>query len=115
MGPDDNSLTEFLDDYFAECEEHLGSIHRRLLVMEGFVNWNRMDREVVDELLHAFHSLKGLCAMVGIHEAEQVAHAMEATLRDLKQTGTGPTKGMIEALADGTSIIEQVMTSRRHQ
>jgi len=130
MSPEDNSLTEFLDDYFAECEEHLGAIHRHLLVMESFVDRSRIDfldgaisgshsqpliPEVVDELLRAFHSLKGLSAMAGIHEAEQVAHAMEDALRDLKQNGTGPTEAVMEALASGTSVIEQVIAARRDQ
>jgi two-component system chemotaxis sensor kinase CheA len=115
MSSEDNSFTEFLDDYFAESEEHLGSIRRHLLVMERFVNGNRIDPDVVDELLRAFHSLKGLSAMVGIHEVEQVAHAMEDAFRDLEQAGTGPTEGDMEALASGTSVIEQVITARRDQ
>src|ERR1051325_1346722 len=112
MSSGDTSLTEFLDDYFAECEEHLASIHRDLLVMDGFVNRGRIDTEVVDELLRAFHSLKGLSSMAGIPEAEQAAHAIEDVLRDLKLAGTGPTESTMEALASATSVIEQVITAR---
>jgi len=115
MSSEDNSFTEFLDDYFAESEEHLGSLRRHLLVMEGFVNRNHINPDVVDELLRALHSLKGLSAMAGIHEAEQVAHAMEDSLRDMKQTGKGPTESAMEALASGTTVIEQVVAARREQ
>jgi two-component system chemotaxis sensor kinase CheA len=110
-----NERTEFLDDYFAECEEHLASIRRHLLAMESFVNGNRTDSGVVDELLRAFHSLKGLSAMAGIHEAEEAAHAMEDALRDLQHTRTGPTEGALEALAAGTGVIERVIAARRDQ
>ena len=58
----DNFVTEFLDDYFLESEEHLGSMRRHLLVMEAFTNRNHIDPGVVDELLGALHSLKGLSA-----------------------------------------------------
>src|SRR5438552_17282937 len=115
MSSEDNSATEFLDDYFAESEEHLGSIRRHLLVMEAFANRNRIDPDVVDELLCALHSLKGLSAMVGVHEAEQVAHAMEDSLRDMKLAGTRPTDVAMEALASGTSVIEQAVAARREQ
>src|SRR5438552_12690398 len=115
MSSEDNSATEFLDDYFLESEEHLGSIRRNLLVMEAFANRNRIDPGVVDELLGALHSLKGLSAMVGFHEAEQVAHAMEDSLRNMKLAGTGPTEGVMEALASGTSIIEQAIAARQEQ
>src|SRR4030095_10859851 len=72
-----NSSAQFLDEYFTECEEHLDSIHRQLIAMEGFVNRNRIDLAIVDELLRAFHSLKGLSAMASMHAAEQAAHVME--------------------------------------
>jgi len=115
---EDVSFTEFLDDYFSESEEHLGSIRRYLLVMEGFVNSVPMDPGVPDamnELLHALHSIKGLSAMVGIREAEQAAHDMEVSLRDMKQAGTGPTDALIEALSRGTSAIEQIIAAQREQ
>ena len=115
MSSEDNSFTEFLDDYFSESEEHLGSIRRHLLELEGFVDGNSMDTDTVDELLRALHSLKGLSAMAGIHEAEQVAHAMEDSLRDMKQAGAGPAEAAMEALAGGTSMIEQVVAARREQ
>jgi two-component system chemotaxis sensor kinase CheA len=115
MSSEDNSVAEFLDDYFLESEEHLGSIRRHLLVMETFANRNRIDPGVIDELLGALHSLKGLSAMVGIREAEQVAHAMEDSLRDVKLAGTRPTDGAMEALAGGTSVIEQAIAARREQ
>src|SRR5438477_3273634 len=115
MSSEDTSVTEFLDDYFLESEEHLGSIRRHMLVMEAFADRNRIDPGVVDELLGALHSLKGLSAMAGVHEAEQVAHAMEDSLRRVKLAGIGPTEGVMEALADGTSIIEQAIAARREQ
>jgi len=118
MISEDNSLVEFLDDYFAESEEHLGSIRRQLLLMESFVDRKRADPDVVDKLLAALHSLKGLSAMVGFSDAEQVAHAMEDALRDLKLAGAGSgclTADTMEALAGATSVIEQVLTARHDQ
>jgi two-component system chemotaxis sensor kinase CheA len=115
MSSEDNALTDFLDDYFAESEEHLGSLRCHLLVVERFVNRNHIDPGVVDELLRALHSLKGLSAMAGVHKAEQVAHAMEDSLRDMKQTCKGPTESAMEALASGTAVIEQVISARREQ
>ena len=113
MTSQDSSFSEFLDDYFAESEEHLGSIRRHLLVMEGFVNSDRIDPHVVGELFRALHSLKGLSGMVGVHEAEQVVHAMEDALRDVKRAGAGPTERVMEAFTSGTRIIEQVIAAMR--
>jgi two-component system chemotaxis sensor kinase CheA len=109
----DNTFSEFLDDYFAESEEHLGSIRRNLLVLESFVNRGHIDPHVVDDLFRAFHSLKGLSGMVGVHQAEQVVHAMEDVLRDVKRTGAGPTESVMEAFASGTRTVEQVIAAMR--
>jgi two-component system chemotaxis sensor kinase CheA len=116
MPSEDNSFTEFLDDYFSESEEHLGSIRRQLVVMEDFVNRDRIDPQVLDELFRAFHSLKGLSGMVGFHEAEQVIHAMEGALRDVKRANAGPTENVMAAFTAGTRMTEQVIAARRaHQ
>jgi len=118
VNTEDLSFTEFLDDYFAESEEHLGAIRRQLLTLESFVDQDRFDPGVtaaVDELLRALHSLKGLSAMVGIHDAEQIAHDMESSLREMKQAGTGPTEDLMEVLAGGTSAIDHIVAARREQ
>lgn len=113
MTSQDNPFSEFLDDYFTESEEHLVSIRRHLLLMERFVNHDRIDASVVDELFRALHSLKGLSGMVGVHEAEHVVHAMEGVLRDVRRAGAGPTESAMAAFAAGTSAIEQVLAALR--
>ena len=115
MNTEDISFTEFLDDYFAESEEHLISIRRHLLVLEGFVNCDGIDSEfpVLDELLGALHSIKGLSAMVGIHDVEQLAHAMEQSVRIMKKDGTAPDEEAMKALIRGTEVIEQIIAARR--
>jgi two-component system chemotaxis sensor kinase CheA len=118
VNAEDASYTDFLDDYYSESEEHLGSIRRCLLAMEGFVNGvpvNPGVPEAIDELLRALHSIKGLSAMVGVQDAAQMAHDMEVYLRDTKQAGTGPTDELMEALSSHTSAIEQIIKSRREQ
>ena len=119
MNTENGSFTEFLDDYYSESEEHLSSIRRHLLVLEGFVNSDDSDPTdagapaTIDELLRALHSIKGLSGMVGIREAEQAAHDLEVLLRDLIQSGKAPTNALMETLSIGTSTIEQVIASRK--
>jgi two-component system chemotaxis sensor kinase CheA len=109
------SFPEFMDDYFAESEEHLVSMRRLLLQMEGFVNQERIDPEfpvVMDELLGVLHSMKGLSAMVGIHDIEQLAHVMEQSIRSMK-ADAAPDEEAMKALVSGTEMIEQIIEARR--
>src|ERR671927_378752 len=77
-------FAEFLDDYFAECDEHLTVVRRGLLALECFIGQPHVDRALLDELFRSFHSLKGISAMVGVRPAEQLAHHLESYLRGLR-------------------------------
>ncbi|HKP86466.1 MAG TPA: chemotaxis protein CheA [Blastocatellia bacterium] len=104
---------EFLDDYFAESEEHLTVLRRGLLALESFVNQPHVNRPLLDELFRSFHSLKGISGMVGVREAEHLAHEMESYLRALRQGDVMLSGRGLEALIAGTKVLEQVISARR--
>jgi len=76
---------QFLDDYYAECDEHLVLIRRSLGGMENEVGAPTIDRAVLDNLFRSFHTLKGISGMVGLSAAEQLAHHLESYLRELRE------------------------------
>lgn len=80
----ENFFKDFLDDYFAECEDHLTVVRRELLAIEPFVGKQKIGHSVLNELFRSFHSLKGLSGMVGVKDAEELAHEMESYLRALR-------------------------------
>jgi two-component system chemotaxis sensor kinase CheA len=57
---------QFLDDYYAECDEHLVSIRRSLVTLEDEVDTRTVDRTLLDNLFRSFHTLKGISGMVGL-------------------------------------------------
>jgi two-component system chemotaxis sensor kinase CheA len=104
---------DFLDDYFAECEEHLAGVRRLLLALEGSVGRPDINRPVLDELFRHFHSLKGISGMVELRQAEDLAHRLEDYLRALREGGATLSADGIDALLDGTMMLEQVIGVRR--
>src|SRR5436853_1770455 len=112
---DNEFFAEFLDDYFAECDEHLTLVRRGLLTLESFIGQPRLDRALLDELFRSFHSLKGISAMVGVREAEQLAHDMESYLRGLRDEQLALTMQGLDGLIAGTKMLEQVVAARRDQ
>jgi len=113
--PTDTSalFAEFLDDFFAECDEHLAILRRDLLVLETFVEKPRVDRPLLDELFRSFHTVKGLAGMVGVKDAEQLAHQMESYLRALRAEQTSLSTDAMDALIAGVQMLEQVIAARR--
>ncbi|MFP5260944.1 MAG: chemotaxis protein CheA [Blastocatellia bacterium] len=112
---DDSFFAEFLDDYFAESEEHLTILRRNLLALERFVGRPAIERGLLDETFRSFHSLKGISGMVGVREAEQLAHEMESYLRALRQDQTMLTEEGMDGLIAGTKMLERVISARRGQ
>ncbi len=112
-GTDESFLAEFLDDYFAECEEHLVTIRRDLLALEAFVDKPRVDQSLLEELFRAFHSLKGMSGMVGVRSAEQIAHQVESYMRLLRKGETVLSAMALDRLIEATRLLEQIIAARR--
>ena len=105
---------QFLDDYYAECDEHLVSIRRSLVTLEDDVNARTVDRTLLDNLFRSFHTLKGISGMVGLTAAEQLAHHLESYLRELREGSLRFSEPGFEALVGGVSLLEGVINARRN-
>lgn len=108
-----DSLDRFLNEYYAESDEHLASIRRSLLELEASIGRPRPDARVTEELFRSFHSIKGISAMVEHREAELLAHEMESYLRALREGQTPLTTSGIEALIEGTRLLEHALAAHR--
>jgi len=102
----------FMDDYFAESDEHL-TVVRRILVDVQPGPGGGLSPATLEELFRSFHSLKGLAGMVELKDAELLAHHMESYLRLLRGRGAVVTKAGLNALVKGTQLLEQVIAARR--
>ena len=102
---------EFLEDYFAESDEHLTTI-RRLLV-DAEQSARGLSALALEELFRSFHSLKGLSGMVELREAELLAHHMEGYLRALRGQSASLSPDGLSLLIEGTRVLEHVLASRR--
>lgn len=106
-------LSSFVDDYFAENEEHLAVVRGSLLALEASVGLARPDPRVTEELFRTFHSIKGLAGMVEHRETELLAHEMETYLRAVREAEVRLTTAGVETLIDGAQLLEQTIAARR--
>lgn len=109
----DEFLDRFLSEYYAESEEHLAAIRQALLTLEDSVGRPRPDGAVTEELFRSFHSIKGISAMVEHREAELLAHEMESYLRALRESQVRLTTPGVEALIEGTRLLDQALAAHR--
>ena len=102
----------FMDDYFAEADEHMVAVRRSLLTLEGALG-STLPSSALEELFRSFHSVKGISAMVELREAELLAHHMESCLKAVRQGSLTLTSGNFEVLVDGVRLLEHVIATRR--
>src|SRR5947207_11515265 len=106
-------IASFMDDYFAQSEDHLTAVRRNLLMLESAIDLPDPPTAVVEELFRSFHSLKGISAMVELREAELLAHHMESCLRAIRQGHVTLTPTSLEVLVDGARMLDRVIDARR--
>lgn len=102
---------QFIDDYFAECEEHLSAIRRILLRLEEA---RTLDASDLGDLARALHTVKGLSGMVGLAPAENIAHAMEDASGTM-EAGAPVSDRVIELLFKGVTQLEDRIDERKRQ
>ena len=108
-----DQLDSFLDDYFAEAEEHLAVIRRALLILEQSIGRPRPDAANLEELFRSFHSLKGIAGMVDHRETEALAHELESYLRAIREGDTTINIAGMDALIKGAGTLEASIAARR--
>jgi len=108
-----SAFSEFLADYYIECDEHLATARRSILAIEPQLQQSSIDRSLLDELFRSFHSLKGLSAMVGFNEAEELAHQLENFLSAVRKGHVRLEVPGLETLVSGIGTLEQVIAARR--
>jgi two-component system chemotaxis sensor kinase CheA len=113
MAANDNFFNGFLDDYFAESEDHLNAATQTLLSLGAAIGHPVEERAAVDELFRFFHSLKAISAMVELRPAEQLAHHLEHYLRAIRDRELSLSATGVEVLVEGTRRLEHIITEYR--
>src|SRR5436190_6038540 len=106
-------MASFMDDYFAEAEEHVTAVRRSLLTLESAIGSSDPPAALVEELFRSFHSIKGISAMVELREAERLSHEMESGLRAIRAKEVALSTPLLDALIEGVRLLEQVIAARR--
>jgi two-component system chemotaxis sensor kinase CheA len=107
---EENDTAALFPEYVAECEEHLTSAGQTLLDLESAPG--KFDREQLDGLFRNFHTVKGLSGMVGLQEAERLAHNLENYLGAIRKGIIPLSDEGVAVLVEGVRSLERVIAAR---
>ncbi len=102
-----------MDDFYAECDDHLVAIRRALLKLEQIAGNSALDGRDLEVVFRSFHSLKGIFGMAGLQKAEALAHRAEDYLRALTDNSGSVTAVALDALTAVTRSLEQMVVAHR--
>ncbi|MBK8004592.1 MAG: Hpt domain-containing protein [Gemmatimonadetes bacterium] len=102
-------LAQFRAAFFEEAIEHQAALESGLLALER----EPADREALDRVFRAAHSIKGGSGTFGLTDVARFTHVLEALLDRLRGGQLQVTPAVTEVLLRATDMLREVLAAAR--
>ena len=100
---------ELLKDFFSEAEQQVDMLESNILVIEN----DPENREAIDEIFRAAHTLKGGSATVEMTELSEFTHKVEDLLDAIRSSLVKITGDTVDLLLRALDVIKAMLASRQ--
>ncbi|MFP4067403.1 MAG: chemotaxis protein CheW [Spirochaetaceae bacterium] len=100
---------ELLQDFFAEAETQVEALESNVLVLEN----DPANRDAVDEIFRAAHTLKGSSATVQMDELSEFTHLVEDVLDRIRNSEVAVDTAVVDTLLSSIDVIKGMLEARR--
>jgi two-component system chemotaxis sensor kinase CheA len=107
-------LEELSDEFYAECDQLLQGLRHDLVALEDYVDTDRFDKNLFDNIYRTFHSLKGITGTINIDLAVTLSHKLENYLRLLCEKKVKIINTGLDTLMSATQKIEHIVSAHRN-
>ncbi|MFP4549179.1 MAG: chemotaxis protein CheW [Spirochaetales bacterium] len=104
----DPNNEELLQDFFAEAESQVELLESNILALEK----NPQDRDAVDEIFRAAHTLKGASATVQMDELASFTHTVEDAFDHIREKRPQIDADLIDLLLSAIDLIKTMLAAR---
>ena len=105
----DPNNEELLKDFFAEAEQQVEQLESNILVIES----NPTNREAIDEIFRAAHTLKGGSATVEMTELSHFTHSVEDVLDEIRSDHIKIDEDVIDLLLSSIDVIKAMLDAKK--
>jgi two-component system chemotaxis sensor kinase CheA len=98
---------EFLEDYILDSKEHILALNKALLNLEK----DPQDKDSINRIFRAAHTLKGNSATMGFLDITNLAHATENIFEGVREGKLVITESIIDTLFETLDSIESMVES----
>lgn len=99
---------DLINIFLTEARDNLQVVEEGLLALETCPT----DKELINVVFRAMHSLKGGAGMVGLGQLNLLAHRLENVLDRIRQSDGGMPEEALNLLFSGTDLLKQVLEER---
>ncbi|TFG82102.1 MAG: chemotaxis protein CheA, partial [Spirochaetales bacterium] len=104
----DPNNQELLKDFFAEARSQVDALEQNILVLEN----DPGNRDAVDEIFRAAHTLKGGAGTVAMVELADFTHVLEDLLDAIRSDVVKVGEEVIDSLLAGIDIVKAMLDAR---
>jgi len=104
----DPNNEELLKDFFSEAEGQVETLEQNILVLEN----DPGNKDAVDEIFRAAHTLKGGSATVEMNDLAQFTHLVEDVLDGIRSGKSTVTEPLIDALLGSLDVIKAMLDAK---
>jgi two-component system chemotaxis sensor kinase CheA len=104
----DPNNEELLKDFFAEATSQVETLEQNVLVLEN----DPANRDAIDEIFRAAHTLKGGAGTVEMAELAQFTHLVEDVLDGIRSGKAKADESLIDALLASIDVIKSMLDAR---
>ena len=104
----DPNNEELLKDFFSEAQMQVDTLEQNVLVLES----EGANKDAVDEIFRAAHTLKGGSATVEMMELSHFTHIVEDVLDAIRSDQMGINEGVVDILLSAIDVIKAMLEAR---
>jgi two-component system chemotaxis sensor kinase CheA len=104
----DPNNEELLQDFFAEAQTQVELLESNILVLEN----DPSQRDPVDEIFRAAHTLKGASATVQMNELSEFTHVLEDVLDQIRESSVAVTPELVDRILAAVDMIKEMLAAR---
>lgn len=102
-------MSKFLDTFFEESAEGLDAMETGLLNLQEDTN----DKEIINTIFRAAHSIKGGSATFGLKNVAQFTHHMETLLDEMRSGKRAVTRATVDLLLDSVDYLRAMFVAEK--
>ena len=100
-------VSQYLEIFISEAEEHIQDLSDCIMSLED----DPEDKDTINEIFRAAHSLKGMAGTMGYKRMQRLTHDMENVFQEVRSDNIKVTSELIDILFQCLDAVEQYLNN----